>query len=265
MLNIRIITAGAMLVMMAGVAAAQSNDSATAGKPISLLQGLLHPAKEKSRSHTKSAHRHTAKSAKHFASRKNHLLVPSDNSASAASAFPVVAQTTPAAEAASTAETTAETTAASVWPADTATSLPAASRVADAASDGQPSPAQSSTSAMAVDSSAVQVSSPDEANAIDLAADASHPATPAVVALARQDDGQNSRDAWYEKLLAILGGAFAAASVAWFMIGSAPPIQTEQADMPVERDEPSSGWTPAQGFSAYAARNTFNAELLETV
>ena len=79
MLNIRIITAGAMLVMMAGVAAAQSNDSATAGKPISLLQGLLHPAKEKSRSHTKSAHRHTAKSAKHFASRKNHLVVPSDD------------------------------------------------------------------------------------------------------------------------------------------------------------------------------------------
>jgi hypothetical protein len=255
MLNIRIITAGAMMVMMTGVAAAQSDASAPAGKPISLLQGLLHPAKQKLKAHTKSAHRQTTTFSRR-ASRKSHLLAQSDDPASAASASPVAAQTTPAAEAAPTAETMA----ASAWPADTATSLPAASPLADAASPGQPAPAQSSSSAMPVDGSAVQVSSPDEINAIDLAADASHPAAPAVVALAQQDDGQSNRDAWYEELLATLGGAFAAASVAWFLIGSVPPVQTERDDMPDERDEPSSGWTPAQGFSSYATQNRFNAE-----
>ena len=89
---------------------------------------------------------------------------------------------------------------------------------------------------MVADGSAVQISSPDEVNAIDLAADAPQEpaptsntqpdeqmAAPAVVALVQQDDGKTSRDVWYEELLATLGGAFAAASVAWLLIGFAPP------------------------------------------
>jgi hypothetical protein len=132
----------------------------------------------------------------------------------------VAAQTTPAAEAVPAAETTTT----SFWQAEIATSLPAATPVPDATSDGQPAPpAQSSSAAMAADASAVQMSSPNEVNAIDLAVDTSHEAAPAVDAPVQQDDGKNSRDAWYEELLAILGGAFVAASVAWLLIGLAPP------------------------------------------
>lgn len=232
MLNIRIITAGAMVVMMAGAAAAQTDGNATPGKPVSLLQVLLKPAKEKPKAHTRLAHRHTAKSTRRFASRKSHLAAVSDDPAPAAATSPVAAQPAAAPEAAPTALSTP----ANVWPADTATSLPAAAAAADAAPGGQPVPAQSSSSAPAADGSAVQISSPDEVNAIDLAADApaeaapkpnaqidEQMAAPAVVALAQQDDGKSSRDIWYEELLATLGGAFAAASVAWLLIGFAPP------------------------------------------
>ena len=46
--------------------------------------------------------------------------------------------------------------------------------------------------------------------------------TPPVVALARQDDSDNGRDVWFEEILATLGGALAAGSVAWFVFGAAP-------------------------------------------
>ena len=230
MLNIRIITAGAMLVMMAGAAAAQTDGNAAPGKPVSLLQVLLKPAKDKPKAHTKLAHRHTAKSTRRLASRKSHLAALSDDPAPAAATSPVAPQTAPAPEAAATAQSTP----ANVLPTDTAASLPAAAPTADAAPGAQPAPAQSSPSATVADGSAVQISSPDAVNAIDLAADATQEAAPAPntqsaepmaasVALAQQDDGKSSRDVWYEELLATLGGAFAAASVAWLLIGFAPP------------------------------------------
>ncbi len=43
-----------------------------------------------------------------------------------------------------------------------------------------------------------------------------------VAALAQQDDGDNSRDVWFEEILATLGGALAAGSVAWLLVGAAP-------------------------------------------
>jgi hypothetical protein len=51
----------------------------------------------------------------------------------------------------------------------------------------------------------------------------SKPADTPVIALAERDDTSKSRDVWYEDLLAILGGVLAAASAAWFLLGSAPP------------------------------------------
>jgi hypothetical protein len=43
------------------------------------------------------------------------------------------------------------------------------------------------------------------------------------VAAVQQDNGGDSRDAWFEEILATLGGALAAGAVAWFlMIGAAP-------------------------------------------
>lgn len=48
--------------------------------------------------------------------------------------------------------------------------------------------------------------------------------TVAMASVPQQDqDSGTSRDLWYEKLLAMLSGAFVASSIAWIMIGSAPP------------------------------------------
>ena len=42
------------------------------------------------------------------------------------------------------------------------------------------------------------------------------------VALAQQDNSDDSRDAWFEEILATLGGALAGGAVAWFLFGAAP-------------------------------------------
>jgi hypothetical protein len=51
----------------------------------------------------------------------------------------------------------------------------------------------------------------------------SKPADTPVIALAEREDTGNTRDVWYEDLLATLGSVLAAASAAWFLLGSAPP------------------------------------------
>jgi hypothetical protein len=107
---------------------------------------------------------------------------------------------------------------------------------------------------MVVDGHTVQITSQDEINALDLAASSattdappqpaaghadiaadapatadniaaadSRPADTPVIAFAEREDTGNSRDVWYEDLLATLGGLLAAASAAWFLLGSAPP------------------------------------------
>ena len=42
------------------------------------------------------------------------------------------------------------------------------------------------------------------------------------VAVAQQDNSDDSRDAWFEEILATLSGALAAGAVAWFLFGAAP-------------------------------------------
>jgi hypothetical protein len=223
MLKFCIVTAGAALIMV-GSASAQTAGSAAPGKPISLLQVLLHPAKAKANAktnpHTKLARSHTVKSGKKFAGRKIHFAARREDPA-------------PSSEAAAP-----EAAAATVWPAaDTSSSAAAA-----------PEPdAQSSLSEMVVDGHTVQIAAPDEVNAIDLAADEPHeiareqqihkddgPLESPRIALARQDNDE-SRDAWYEELLATLGGALAAASVAWLLIGFAPPRRDRMLIYETER------------------------------
>jgi hypothetical protein len=41
-------------------------------------------------------------------------------------------------------------------------------------------------------------------------------------AVAQQDNSDDSRDAWFEEILATLSGALAAGAVAWFLFGAAP-------------------------------------------
>jgi hypothetical protein len=122
---------------------------------------------------------------------------------------------------------------------------PEAARATQVASDepeqqGAAVAAESAPSALLVGGRAVRVVSPDDANEIDLAADAPEVAASkgprsdiaaaqppeaeaetVAVAPAREPSAAGT-SAWVAQLLAAIGGAMAAASVAWFLIGSAP-------------------------------------------
>ena len=43
-----------------------------------------------------------------------------------------------------------------------------------------------------------------------------------IAAAAQQENGDDSRDVWFEEILATLSGALAAGAVAWFLFGAAP-------------------------------------------
>lgn len=266
MVYVRVAIGGALVLMMAGAAAAQSDETSSAApaKPVSILQLLLKPASSEPaqdsaataatpatpeqaqlepKAHTRVAHRH--RSARKYAHRK-----------------------------------AADDTAAAESPASN--SAPATSGPAPDATANTPAvPDQSNMSAVVVDGHTVQIASPDQVNMMDMAASdtppapqqaadvpqqaaiadpqqtaepqpqpVALPAQPAtmeeqqpatmdqkpetaapVVAMAAvtQQGGSNdrSRDLWYEKLLMTLSGAFVASSVAWLLIGSAPPRRTE--------------------------------------
>jgi hypothetical protein len=101
--------------------------------------------------------------------------------------------------------------------------LAASSAAADtppqpAAVQAQPAAVQADTTA---DASATADSPP--ATADTMAAADGKPADTPVIAFAEREDTGNSRDVWYEDLLATLGSVLAAASAAWFLLGSAPP------------------------------------------
>ncbi len=101
-----------------------------------------------------------------------------------------------------------------------------------------PAPDDPPLSAIVVNGQTVKIASPDDVNDIDLAADDRNaaPAAPApsdragmvpeavpVVATATRADANTVGSAsWIAQVLAALGGAIAAASVAWFLIGTGP-------------------------------------------
>ena len=122
-----------------------------------------------------------------------------------------------------------------VWPQpdqSTPVNTAAAEQAAAPAADDPP------LSAIVVNGQTVQIASPDDVNDIDLAADDRNaaPAAPArsvradmapeavpMAATARREDASPVGSAsWIAQMLAALGGAIAAASVAWFLIGSGP-------------------------------------------
>jgi hypothetical protein len=78
--------------------------------------------------------------------------------------------------------------------------------------------ADASSTAQGDDADDDDSASTNTANAADATAAPDH-----VVAFAREADGEsNHHPSWLAELLATLGGAIAAGSVAWFLIGSAP-------------------------------------------
>jgi hypothetical protein len=257
MLNTRIATAGAILIAMAGAAAAQSDTSQAPGqepgKPVSLLQMLFKPnnpqtpadaeatgtadtpVAAETPARTKIVHQHWHH--RRYAHRKSHPTRDDQ-----AAAMPSDAQ--------------GDAQHANAAPA--AVTFDAPATVSLSGMEATP-PAPVEPSAMVVDGQTVQISSQDEINALDLAADSAAPDAPPqpaaeqsnpandtmaiadapaannmptadgepadipVIAFAERTDGDNSRDIWYEDLLATLGCLLAAASAAWFLIGRAPP------------------------------------------
>lgn len=95
---------------------------------------------------------------------------------------------------------------------------PVASPPVTAAPADAPSDASSAMTARKGDTDAADdAAAQDDNNNADSQAKSDH-----VVAFARQADSPASRPSWLAELLATLGGALAAGSVAWFLIGSAP-------------------------------------------
>jgi hypothetical protein len=203
MLSIRIVTAGAIMVVAVTGAQAQTSTNTAPGKPISLLQILEQPSKAKTKPHVRIA----AKTSKKSASKKTHLATAEEHPPQWS------------------AQSEIDAVPASVWPAsDTSPAGPA-----------EPAPDAPSLSEIVVGGRTVQVASANDINVIDLAADdpnalaemrsaitASEATSSTMAALTRQDDSEIAAQSWIAELFATLGGAFAAGSVAWFLIGSAP-------------------------------------------
>lgn len=209
---LRIAAAGAALLLLtAGSISAQPTGTATS-KPISILK-ILAPAdntKTKPRGHRLGAL--TWKT--HAASahpRARHLLTVAPGAAIQADTWPD----------------------------------PDTTRTTQLAADGLEqqgaAAAEAGPTELVVGGRAIQIVSPDDANEIDLAADALEvPATKGprtdfpeglraaarstgnAVAVQAQEPDPVGSSAWVAQLLAAVGGAMAAASVAWFLIGSAP-------------------------------------------
>jgi hypothetical protein len=235
MLRIRIAAAGAVLVIAIGGAAAQTATASPPGKPLPLLRIVQQPNKAKARGHAKMAARFVKRTSAKTrivkrTSAKTHSRTYRGLAARRSRHLPTQSATAGAA--------------ASIWPA-AETATPAA--VAALAPAPQPAPAfaEPEPSELVVRGETVQMASPDDVNALDLAADdqdaaaanAAKTATPSDVAKpppaaqamvatpatpVAPDASPIGSASWITQVLAALGGAVAAGSVAWLLIGSAP-------------------------------------------
>ncbi len=216
--SIRIVAAGALIsVMTAGGAMAQTATDTGAGKPIQLLQVATQPDKTKSKPHAKrimkirTAAKRTGRRHRLAAERPIHVAQAAKPAAPAATPADAWANVTPV-------------------PAP-ATSAAPAPQLAAAASASTPSE-------LVVGGQTVHVVSPDDANEIDRDADAQTApsaaatqsavataapvADTATVARAQEETSHFGSASWIAQILAALGGAVAAGSAAWFLMGSAP-------------------------------------------
>ncbi len=211
--NIRIDTGRATLVaflfaasMTVGSALAQSATDSAPGKPLQLVQNIKPASNTAATKSTKTAAKTKARHQRTFAQRK-HVPAPVQ-----------VARQPPEA-----------------WPA--APALP----FAGTAAVPSPLPAETAPNELVVGGQTVQISPPDQFNEIDLAAknetaatdaaspkvspevgnDVAEPAAKTDLANAAPPPAMGST-AWLLQVLAALGGAVAAGSAAWLLIGSAP-------------------------------------------
>ena len=235
-MNTRFSTAGAVVLLVSGLtagsAAAQTAAGDTPGKPLQLLKIVEQPSRPKTRPHAKTGALKSSKT--HVA--KLERRRPHAQAQTAAAPAP--------ASALSAANSTAPMSFAAAEPAP--------------ASQLAPTPGAPVPSELVVGGQTVQVASPNAVNDIDLAARdkdaqestaapsgatastaaASSAATGAVAAAdttepTAKSDSMNAASApppgspvgstsWLLQVFAALGGAVAAGSVAWFLIGSVP-------------------------------------------
>jgi hypothetical protein len=210
MLSIRIVTAGAVLAFAVSAAAAQDNDAPST--PISLLK-ILTPSSEateakatpQAKLEAKRVATKTIRTARRFHHHATHIAIATEDPSPTSEPTPAPAtEQTPSLEPASwSAQAAIDAAPPSMWPAGNAP-------IFAGVLDSEPQ----------VVSAAPSLSS-DQNTATPTVIDAP-PAPAPVVALAEQDDGGGNRDVWFEEILATLGGALAAGSVAWFLFGAAP-------------------------------------------
>ena len=224
MRRIRIVTAlAALSIMTVASAATQAETNTAPGNPIPLLKILAKPDKAGTKIHGRRVGRRMGKT--HMAAKTRALL---HRSAKARPALPTPADN-------DALPTNVAAAAAATPPAPpTAASPPSA-----AASFAEPMPSE-----LVVRGRTVQVTAADNVNEIDEAADPQRVAARAAISAARHRDGAEAEPAseaatvavaqaqpgrssvgsasWIMQILAALGGAFAAGSAAWFLIGSAP-------------------------------------------
>jgi hypothetical protein len=236
--------------LFTGGAAAQSAEPV--GGPLQLLK-LMHPGKSEARPHVKLAKPATAKSATErsakssiksstktrVASRKklrSYFAVAERKRRQVESALQAAAP--PASDNASPAAPTAMTAdAATLAPVQ---QMPAAPQIV--------APTAGTPSQLVIDGQTVQVASADEVNEIDLAAsdasvanaasrgpklasntpqsavtESAAKSEPTSAALVEAQTPEISTTSWILQILAAIGGAIAAGTVAWFLMRSAPP------------------------------------------
>lgn len=226
MLRIRTVCAAALtaatLILAASGASAQTASSEQPGKPMPLLAGLTPPHTAKTRttkaheaktheakaiSHAKVAHKKTAV---RTVRKSAHAPIVAAAQATDAAAPPVNAQDT--------------------WPA------PAQAEQAQPAQ--QNNAAASSTNSVVMNGQSVEIASPDYLNDIDRTAGDGFPAASApaqsdsadaapasravFAAPAHKEGSRVGSVSWIAQMLAAIGGAAAAGTVAWFLIGTGP-------------------------------------------
>ena len=206
MLSIRIVTAGAVLAFAVSAAAAQDSD--TPGQPGSLLKMLMHSSETTTAPEPKLEAKHVSPkpigTARHFHHHHaTRIATATEDPAPPREPAPAPAmEQTPTPEPASwSARAAIDAAPPSIWPAGNA---PTFAGVLD--------------SELQVASAAPSVSSDQNAATSNAIADPQ----PAPVVAALEDDSDDSRDAWFEEILATLSGALAAGVVAWFLFGATP-------------------------------------------
>jgi hypothetical protein len=209
MLSIRIVTAGAVLAFAVSAAAAQDSDT-TPGRPGSLLKMFIHSSEAPTAPPDKLEAKHVVskpiRTATHFHHHATRIATATEDRAppiEPAQAPAPAMEHSPTLEPASwSAQAAIDAAPPSIWPAGNA---PIFAGVLD--SEPQAAAAEPSTSG--------------NQNAATSNAVADIQPAP-VVAAAQQDTSDDSRDAWFEEILATLCGALAAGAVAWFLFGAAP-------------------------------------------